>query len=653
MLAVAAAFLIGYSIYTYLVRNGLLIRQVPPASQYAALGLLFGVGVTGFGLLTGSYRSGTSVLHYVETRGAVRAVWLTAAFLFAALFLLKMGSEFSRLLLTLAVVTSTATITVVRRLVAPLIAIVQHSGERNRRVAIAGAGETARLVMKKMAQAPTAGLELVGFLDDYIPPGSKLCCRLRQGHQEQFEVAVLGRTWDLREVSRQFDVQLLLLAMSDLSREAVDDIVSCAQEIGLELGFVPSLGDVRADQLGLHDLTAIPILSRSPIRTHLTTDPLKRAIDLCVAVPLFLVTLPLWLVAAVAIRLDSPGPVLFRQVRVGLDGRAFVMLKFRTMRTDTQPFSLSPTSELDPRVTRVGRWFRLSGIDEIPQLLNVLKGDMSIVGPRPEMPFIVEQYTDLEQTRLHVKPGITGLWQLSPDRDAQIHDNIEYDLYYVRNRGLLLDALILLETVLFTVGLVARRIAYAVMALWSRRDSRSSGASDPVGGNAGLHPASYLLLALDQRVRGGAGKNWAPCLAAASTAAGDNSVKVLVAPRNMAAMTEVLSTSRMSEAGESHQEESEPEIRSEEASPDNLDTSSGFEFVPYRGTGEVAAWATSARIVVTDIRDVRDRVRRDESRTVVFLDDSGEIRAEGPSENLQDPFVGRLVEALEGNSRAG
>jgi lipopolysaccharide/colanic/teichoic acid biosynthesis glycosyltransferase len=154
-------------------------------------------------------------------------------------------------------------------------------------------------------------------------------------------------------------------------------------------------------------------------------------VDLGVSVPLLLVSTPLWPLAALAIRLDSRGPVLFRQVRVGKDGEAFVMLKFRTMGVDTDRFAVSPSSESDPRVTRVGRWLRLTGLDEIPQLLNVIRGNMSMVGPRPEMPFLVEGYSELQQTRLLAKPGITGLWQLSPDRDAQIHENIEYDIYYV------------------------------------------------------------------------------------------------------------------------------------------------------------------------------------------------------------------------------
>ena len=134
------------------------------------------------------------------------------------------------------------------------------------------------------------------------------------------------------------------------------------------------------------------------------------------------------------------------------------MYKFRTMRVTSDAYALSPAGDDDPRITRIGRLLRMGGLDELPQLVNVLKGDMSLVGPRPEMPFIVQRYSALERQRLRVRPGITGLWQLSPDRHTQIHENIEYDLYYVSNRSLLLDAIILLETLLFTVAVMFRAL---------------------------------------------------------------------------------------------------------------------------------------------------------------------------------------------------
>jgi lipopolysaccharide/colanic/teichoic acid biosynthesis glycosyltransferase len=173
----------------------------------------------------------------------------------------------------------------------------------------------------------------------------------------------------------------------------------------------------------------------------------KRALDVAGALLLLVLLAPLLLLAAVLIRLDSPGPAFFRQRRVGKDGAEFPMWKFRSMRTDAPPYASSPTSNTDARLTRVGRLMRRVSMDELPQLMNVLRGEMSLVGPRPEMPFIVDRYTELERGRLAVKPGITGLWQISPARAFPIHENVQYDLHYIRHQNLVLDGAILLRTV--------------------------------------------------------------------------------------------------------------------------------------------------------------------------------------------------------------
>jgi lipopolysaccharide/colanic/teichoic acid biosynthesis glycosyltransferase len=173
----------------------------------------------------------------------------------------------------------------------------------------------------------------------------------------------------------------------------------------------------------------------------------KRCCDIVGSVILLMVLWPLLVVIAVLIKIDSAGPILFRHERVGKNGNQFVLLKFRSMKVEVPKYECSPTSGFDMRLTRLGRIIRRLSLDEIPQLINVLKGDMSLVGPRPEMPFIVEGYGTLERERLAVKPGITGLWQISPARAFPIHENLQYDLYYVRHRNLFLDWAILVRTI--------------------------------------------------------------------------------------------------------------------------------------------------------------------------------------------------------------
>jgi lipopolysaccharide/colanic/teichoic acid biosynthesis glycosyltransferase len=177
----------------------------------------------------------------------------------------------------------------------------------------------------------------------------------------------------------------------------------------------------------------------------------KRTLDLAVSVVLLFFCSPLLLLIALLVKIDSEGPAIFVQKRVGRNGQLFNIYKFRSMYTTALPYDLSPTKSSDPRITRIGRFLRRTSIDELPQLVNVVCGDMSLVGPRPEMPFIVERYSSRHRLRLQVIPGMTGLWQLSADRARQIHENIQYDLFYIRNRSFFLDMSILIQTLFFAI----------------------------------------------------------------------------------------------------------------------------------------------------------------------------------------------------------
>ena len=187
-----------------------------------------------------------------------------------------------------------------------------------------------------------------------------------------------------------------------------------------------------------------------PKLLHETTSPgdlVKRSTDLCIALSLFLLTAPLLLVISMCVKLESRGPAVIRQRRIGMNGAPFYMWKFRSMYGEAARDAPSPVNHKDPRVTKVGRILRRFSIDEIPQLLNVLAGDMSLVGPRPEMPFIVAKYSPYEQLRLHALPGMTGLWQISPARAMPIHQNVDLDIFYIIHRNLFLDIAIMLRTV--------------------------------------------------------------------------------------------------------------------------------------------------------------------------------------------------------------
>jgi undecaprenyl phosphate N,N'-diacetylbacillosamine 1-phosphate transferase len=173
----------------------------------------------------------------------------------------------------------------------------------------------------------------------------------------------------------------------------------------------------------------------------------KPCMDILFAILFAILSFPIFVTAVILIKLDSTGPVLFKQQRYGKNGRLFWINKFRTMYANVPNQGRSPDSDEDARITRVGRFLRKSSLDEIPQLLNILKGEMSFIGPRPEQKSIVEAvYTDYEKQRFLIKPGITGLWQISKDRLKPIHEHLEHDFMYIRKPSLLIDIKVLLKT---------------------------------------------------------------------------------------------------------------------------------------------------------------------------------------------------------------
>jgi exopolysaccharide biosynthesis polyprenyl glycosylphosphotransferase len=224
-----------------------------------------------------------------------------------------------------------------------------------------------------------------------------------------------------------------------------------ARRLGIKVSVVPHLFDKQLHHLQFEELGGIPVMREKKYSPSFTYLFLKRTCDIIFASLLLIALLPLFLIVALLIRMDSPGPVIFRQQRVGLGGSKFMLYKFRTMFVDSPAYAVNPLSSLDPRITKVGRWLRRSSIDELPQFLNVLIGNMSVVGPRPEMPFIVDRYNEIHRERLLVKPGITGIWQISAVRGEAIHENIEYDLFYIDNQSILLDVIIVLKTILVAV----------------------------------------------------------------------------------------------------------------------------------------------------------------------------------------------------------
>jgi lipopolysaccharide/colanic/teichoic acid biosynthesis glycosyltransferase len=249
---------------------------------------------------------------------------------------------------------------------------------------------------------------------------------------------------------KSFRCNLLILAAPHLSQDEIATKANIARECGAPVAVLSTalesedpLEQIEID--GLHLVTGMRIVSA----WHF--DLLKRGMDITIALFLIVLGLPMFLLIALCIKLDSRGPVLFAQKRVGRNGELFTIFKFRSMHANSAMYETSPIEPTDPRITRVGRVLRRAGLDETAQLLNVLLGQMSLVGPRPEMPFLVERHIRQHRPRLQVTPGITGLWQLSTDRTFPIHENTHYDLFYIRNRTCCMDAAIILHTLMYAM----------------------------------------------------------------------------------------------------------------------------------------------------------------------------------------------------------
>jgi lipopolysaccharide/colanic/teichoic acid biosynthesis glycosyltransferase len=313
--------------------------------------------------------------------------------------------------------------------------------------------------MKKILDAPHTDRHVVGFIDERLPAGERIRCCTDQATGRIEARAVLGTPGAAGELLLRHRIDELLVDESALRDAALIELVEAATRTGVEIGIVPEFGDYRADQLYLEDVAAVPVLRPYGHDRSQLDGAMKRALDVAGALTLLVLAAPLMAIAVLALHVQNRGSILFSQERVGLDGVRFRIHKFRTMHESAEPYAYSPATDGDPRITPIGRILRTSGFDELPQLFNVLRGTMSLVGPRPEMPFIVAQYTPLQRERLRVKPGLTGIWQLSPDRNTQIHENIEYDFYYIHHRTLTMDLLILLETAFCTFEMVVRRLA--------------------------------------------------------------------------------------------------------------------------------------------------------------------------------------------------
>ena len=327
---------------------------------------------------------------------------------------------------------------------------IRRRGYNFRQVLVIGGNPRAKHLADVAITHGRYGFQFVGLLDDDPE---------RADFLKEYGVAYLGPLTELEHVllGRVIDEVYICLPVRKYY-ESIQSAAHLCEGVGVPVRFIADLFPLRVATSRVHQLEDIPVLSLSAIPEAFTQLMFKRVIDMAVSF-LFLAAVAWWLfpIMAMLIKLDSPGPVFFIQERVGLNGRRFGMIKFRTMVPNAEALKaeLAAHNEADgpvfkmkrdPRMTRVGRWLRKFSIDEIPQIVNVFIGDMSLVGPRPPVPAEVEKYTWDQRRRLSVRPGITGLQQVSGRSDLVFKDWVEIDLAYIDNWSLMEDFRILFRT---------------------------------------------------------------------------------------------------------------------------------------------------------------------------------------------------------------
>jgi exopolysaccharide biosynthesis polyprenyl glycosylphosphotransferase len=440
---VIGAVLSGYWAYLFL---GLGRQLHYPQS------VVLGVSVTFAALIVlmldrlGAYSSGTSLLRVRETEHVLRASMQLLGFLLGVSFFTSF--LFSRWLLVIALGTVPLFLFIEKHFVYMLVQQLHARGYGMERVLIYGSGSTGRRVYSVLRRSAKLGLEPVAFVDDNVAKVGSAIFEL--GYENRRSASVMPGPVTRRLVT-DCAADLLVIAIPTLGNEKFHSAIEEAMAANARVSFVPSHFDHSDLPVDFQDIDGVLLASFSRDPRRLAYAWAKRSFDFSGAAVLLVVGSPVFLLLALLIKLDSKGAALFRQERVGLNGRRFRMFKFRTMHPDAPAYAYSPKEADDRRITRLGRFLRRTSLDELPQLLNVLSGSMSLVGPRPEMPFIVESYTEHHAQRLQVKPGITGLWQLSGDRNYFIHENIEYDLYYIKHQNFFMDIAILLHTIIFAM----------------------------------------------------------------------------------------------------------------------------------------------------------------------------------------------------------
>jgi exopolysaccharide biosynthesis polyprenyl glycosylphosphotransferase len=328
---------------------------------------------------------------------------------------------------------------------------------------IVGAGEVGQLIGRKLLQHPEYGINLVGFVD----------AEPKERRADLEHLTLLGPPERLATIIRLFDIERVLIAFSNESHDSTLQLIRSLKDLDVQIDIVPRLFDIVGTEIGVHTVEGLPLLGLRPLRLSASSQMLKRGMDVCLSGLGLTLLAPTFALIALAIKLESPGPVFFRQERMGTGGRTFRILKFRTMTADAEERKLEVAHlnkhaknggdsrmfkiAADPRVTRVGQYLRRFDLDELPQLINVIRGEMSLVGPRPLILVEDVHVQDWARNRLNLRPGMTGVWQVLGRSEIPFEEMTKLDYLYVTNWSLVSDLKLIGRTI---PAVLKRRAAY-------------------------------------------------------------------------------------------------------------------------------------------------------------------------------------------------
>ncbi|MCK5130827.1 MAG: sugar transferase [Candidatus Sabulitectum sp.] len=363
----------------------------------------------------------------------MRAVFYLAVAMMAASYLVK--TDYSRIMLLIFLVISQPLNILFRSLFSSLAGRVAPSKESPATIVI-GSGEFAERVITSLRKFPEPRHRIKGVLVEQSGIAEYIC-----------GVKVIGEPRDLPRLIESLSIDEVFFASGSMNRTDMLKIVNSVPKEDIVFMLVTDLFEIAAGVGDLSSISRMPVVEIGSSEKGAFNNLTKRIMDLFMSSVLIVILAPLMTIIWVILALRGKGSPIFKQTRVGRYGREFTLYKFRTMKPEADEYEVAPVAGDDPRVTGLGRLLRKTSLDELPQLFNVLRGHMSMVGPRPEMDFIVRDYNAWQRRRLDVKPGITGLWQIMGRKDLPLHENLEYDFYYMRNQSVMLDMAILARTV--------------------------------------------------------------------------------------------------------------------------------------------------------------------------------------------------------------